>query len=120
MAAPRVPGRLPVEVVVPLRWDGADERAHADDLTELTRYLERLCRSADLTVVDGSRADRFTQHDAAWAPLRPTLRHLPPDGRPARNPKVVGAMTGIRLARHDHVVLADDDVRCWSTLAIRG
>jgi hypothetical protein len=106
-----VPGRLPLEVVVPLRWDGADETAHADDLTEITCYLERLCRSADVTVVDGSRPDRFAQHHAAWAVLRPALRHLPPDGLPSRNPKVVSAMTGIRLARHDHVVLADDDVR---------
>jgi hypothetical protein len=104
-------GRLPVEVVVPLRWDGADETAHADDLTELTCYLERLCRSADVTVVDGSRPDRFAQHHAAWAGLRPSLRHLPPEGRLSRNAKVVGAMTGIRLARHDQVVLADDDVR---------
>jgi hypothetical protein len=103
--------RLPVEVVVPLRWDGADETAHADDLTELTCYLARLCRSADVTVVDGSRPDRFAQHHAAWAGLRPSLRHLPPEGRLSRNAKVVGAMTGIRLARHDHVVLADDDVR---------
>jgi len=104
-------GWLPVEVVVPLRWDGADETAHADDLTELTCYLERLCRSADVTVVDGSRPGRFAQHHAAWAGLRPSLRHLPPEGRPSRNAKVVGAMTGIRLARHDQVVLADDDVR---------
>jgi hypothetical protein len=111
MAAPRAPGRLPVEVVVPLRWDGADERAHEDDLTELTAYLERLCRSADVTVVDGSRQTRFIQHHAAWASLTPTLRHVPPEERPSRNPKVVGAMTGIRLARHDRVVLADDDVR---------
>jgi hypothetical protein len=111
MTAPRAPARLPVEVVVPLRWDGGDDGAHAGDLSELTDYLQRLCRSAEVTVVDGSRPDRFAQHEVAWAPLWPTVRHLPPDPRPSRNPKVVGAMTGIRLARHDHVVLADDDVR---------
>ena len=34
-----------------------------------------------------------------------------PDGRPQLNGKVVGALTGIRAARHEVVVLADDDVR---------
>jgi hypothetical protein len=77
MAAPRVPGRLPHEVVVPQRWDGTHERERGE-LAELTAHLERLCRSVDVTVVDGSRPTRFAQHHAAWASLAPTLRHVRP------------------------------------------
>ena len=103
--------RLAVEVVVPLRWDGASEAAHDADVVEMTAYLTRLCRLADVTVVDGSADDRYTQHRAAWAHLRPAVAHGRPDDRPGLNRKVVGAMTGIRAARHERVVLADDDVR---------
>lgn len=103
--------RRPVEVVVPLRWDGGDRDSHRADVEELTAYLVTLGRLADVTVVDGSRAERFAEHHRAWACLAPQVRHLPPDDLPGRNRKVVGAMTGIRLARHDRVVLADDDVR---------
>jgi Glycosyl transferase family 21 len=102
---------VPVEVVVPLRWDGTDDSVHEADLTDMTAYLAKLCRLADVTVVDGSPGERFAQHHAAWAGLGPTLAHCPPDDRPGLNRKVVAAMTGIRSARHERVVLADDDVR---------
>lgn len=111
-SGPATPGgRLPLEVVIPLRWDGPDEDAHARDLHDLTRHLAWLCQLADVTVVDGSGPDRFTQHASTWAGFAPALRHRAPEDRPALNRKVVGAMTGIRMARHPRVVLADDDVR---------
>ncbi|MGK5673698.1 glycosyltransferase [Micromonospora sp. URMC 106] len=95
--------RLPVAYVLPLRW--------ADDagLPELTGYLRWLSTRVDVTVVDGSPPELFARHRSAWRGL---VRHLPPD--PALrgvNGKVTGVLTGVGAARHEHVVIADDDVR---------
>ncbi|SCG64129.1 glycosyltransferase [Micromonospora halophytica] len=95
--------RLPVEYVLPLRW--------SDDtgLAELTGYLRRLSRLVDVTVVDDSPPQVHDRHAAAW---RGIVRHLPVD--PALhgiNGKVLGVLTGVAAARHEHVVIADDDVR---------
>ncbi|HET9873275.1 MAG TPA: glycosyltransferase [Propionibacteriaceae bacterium] len=95
-------GRLDAEYVLPLRW--------SDDaqLGELTRYLERLTEWVDVTVVDGSPGPIFQSHAAVWPA---SIRHLRPEPWPGPNGKVAGVMTGLRHARHDRVVLADDDVR---------
>ncbi|MEV4483659.1 glycosyltransferase [Micromonospora coxensis] len=95
--------RLPVEYVLPLRW--------SDDtgLAELTGYLRRLSRLVDVTVVDGSPPQVHDRHAATWQGV---VRHLPVD--PALrgiNGKVLGVLTGVAAARHEHVVIADDDVR---------
>ncbi|MFY1595787.1 glycosyltransferase [Micromonospora sp. WMMD737] len=95
--------RLPMAYVLPLRW--------TDDagLTELTAYLRRLSALVDVTVVDGSSPEVFARHAEAWRGL---VRHLRPD--PALrgvNGKVTGVLTGVGAARHEHVVIADDDVR---------
>jgi hypothetical protein len=103
--------RLPLEVVIPLRWDATDAATHRADLVEMTGYLHRLSRLAAVTVVDGSDERPFAEHRAAWARLGAVVRHVRPDDCEALNRKVVGAMTGIRGARHELVVLADDDVR---------
>ncbi|MFC4019859.1 glycosyltransferase [Micromonospora sp. GCM10011542] len=95
--------RLPLAYVLPLRW--SDDA----DLAELTGYLRWLRGLAEVTVVDGSPPELFARHAAAWRGL---VRHLPPD--PALhgvNGKVTGVRTGLRAARHEHVVIADDDVR---------
>ncbi|WP_446216456.1 glycosyltransferase [Micromonospora sp. IBHARD004] len=97
------PGRLPVEYVLPLR------RSDDTGLTGLTDHLRDLARWVDVTVVDGSPPELFARHAAAWRDL---VRHVPPD--PAlhgANGKALGALTGLGLARHEHVVIADDDVR---------
>ncbi|MFG1677993.1 glycosyltransferase [Micromonospora sp. NPDC049282] len=102
-AAGSAPVRLPMAYVLPLR--AADDH----DLDELTGYLRELCRWVDVVVVDGSPPERYARHAAAWRGL---VRHVPPD--PAlrgRNGKVLGVLTGVALARHEHVVIADDDVR---------
>jgi len=91
--------------VLPLRWNQVDPAAVA----ELTAYLRMLRELADVDVVDGSPPEVFAAHHAAWAPL---VRHRPPD--PAlrfANGKVNGVLTGVPAARHEHVVIADDDVR---------
>ncbi|PGH42823.1 hypothetical protein COO58_21585 [Micromonospora sp. WMMA1996] len=97
------PVRLPMAYVLPVR-------AHDDrGLDELTGYLRELSRWVDVVAVDGSAPALFARHAAAWRGL---VRHVPPD--PAlrgRNGKVLGVLTGVALARHEHVVVADDDVR---------
>ncbi|CAA9322376.1 MAG: FIG00814456: hypothetical protein [uncultured Friedmanniella sp.] len=96
--------RLEVEYVVPLRW------RPGTDPTELTGYLQRLSRDVDVTVVDGSEDALWEAHHALWADR---VRHVRVDDWPGRNGKVAGVVTGVRLARHEQVVLADDDVR-WT------
>jgi hypothetical protein len=93
---------IDAEYVLPLRW--------SDDagLGELAAYLRRIAAVIDVTVVDGSDRERFAAHAAA---LPPGVRHVPVAPWPGRNGKVAGVMTGVRLARHERVVLADDDVR---------
>jgi hypothetical protein len=101
-----VPQPEPVEVVIPLRWDARG------DVDELAAYLKNLSQWADVTVVDGSPDPLFDVHATAWAAH---ARHIRPQpllpGRFGYNAKVDGAMTGVRQARHELVVLADDDVR---------
>ncbi|MDT4989668.1 MAG: hypothetical protein QOI74_3762, partial [Micromonosporaceae bacterium] len=95
--------RLVVEYVLALRW--TDDAA----LGELTEYLTWLSQRLDVTVVDGSPPPVFERHRAVW---RDVVRHLPPD--PALrfvNGKVNGVLTGVGAARHEHVIIADDDVR---------
>ncbi|PWC06460.1 glycosyltransferase [Mycetocola zhujimingii] len=99
------PTRLAAEYVLPLRW--ANRRAAAD-ASELTEYLRALSGHLDVTVVDGSPATVFATHHALWADV---VRHMAPDGPTTGNGKVGGVLTGIRLARHRGVILADDDVR---------
>lgn len=94
---------IELEYVLPLRWTSDD------GLDELTDYLSWLCCLVDVTVVDGSPPDRYAIHAARWRGL---VRHTPPD--PAArfaNGKVNGVVTGVALARHEHVLIADDDVR---------
>ncbi|WNM37139.1 glycosyltransferase family 2 protein [Micromonospora halotolerans] len=101
--AASAPQRLRMAYVLPLRPDG--DR----DGTGLTGYLRELSRWVDVIVVDGSPPELFARHAAAWRGL---VRHVPPD--PAlrgRNPTALGVLTGVALARHEHVVIADDDVR---------
>lgn len=93
---------LDIEYVLPLRW-GSDET-----MDDLTAYLTRLRAWADVTVVDGSDPDRFASHASAWSHL---VRHIPCDETTGANGKVRGVLTGIASARHERVVIADDDVR---------
>ena len=103
-------------MVIPLKW-GSDP-GEACRVEEMRWYLDGMRRTvAHITVVDGSPGPARLAHQAAWSPY---ARIISPDDdveRPARHPapglngKVVGALTGIRAARHERVVLADDDVR---------
>ncbi len=94
--------RLACEYVRPLRWYGGE------DVEELRAYLLLLRQWADVTVVDGSEAHLYARHARAWGGL---VRHVPPQPWPGANGKVGGVVTGVRLACHERVVIADDDVR---------
>jgi hypothetical protein len=77
---------------------------------DLGAYLAGLAGRLDVVVVDGSPPEVFAAHHRAWAPLG--VRHVPPDADlDCANGKVAGVLTGLRLARHDRVIVADDDVR---------
>ena len=79
------------------------------DPAELTDYLSWLAHRAEVLVVDGSEDAAFAAHRDAWAGV--DLRHARPDRTQVANGKVAGVLTGVRLAEHDRVVIADDDVR---------
>jgi len=94
----------PLEYVIPLCWEEHDQA----EFEEFTAYLQTLTSAVDVTVVDGSPAAVYDAHAQRWAPA---VRHLPPQPWPGRNGKVGGVVTGVRAARHEAVVIADDDVR---------
>jgi hypothetical protein len=95
-------GMIDAEYVLPLRW--------SDDagLDELAGYLSELVRWIPVTVVDGSEPDRFARHARAFPP---SVVHVAPEPWPGGNGKVAGVLTGMRRARAERVVVADDDVR---------
>lgn len=94
--------RIDAEYVIPLKWSPDENDADFGD------YLRVLSEILDVTVVDGSEGSTFNRHAAAWGDL---ARHVRPEPWPGRNGKVAGVVTGVRCARSDTVVLADDDVR---------
>jgi hypothetical protein len=96
--------RLALTYVLPLRWD------QDDGLDELRAYLREVVGHVmEVIVVDGSDPRLFDSHAEAFGPA---IRHLRPHSslRFAMG-KVNGVATGVREARCEHVVVADDDVR---------
>nr|WP_257018337.1 glycosyltransferase family 2 protein [Sphingopyxis sp. JAI108] len=74
----------------------------------MTGYLHRLGRVVDdVIVVDGSPDEIFEAHARAWSG---PVRHMRPIAR-TTNGKVGGVMTGVLAARHEQIIVADDDVR---------
>ena len=101
--------RLAAEYVLPLRWPAGTDPAG------LTTYLRRLSGWLDVTVVDGSEPEVFARHHRLWSGV---VRHVPVAPQGVGNGKVAGVLTGLQLARHDAVVIADDDVR-WELAQLR-
>jgi hypothetical protein len=79
----------------------------------LRSYLESISRaSSEIIVVDGSPDEVFAAHHRIW---KDVCRHEPVDRRFGYlNDKVNGIQTGVRLANHDKIILADDDIRYTS------
>jgi hypothetical protein len=95
---------LNLTYVVPVRWRDSEPRS------ELAGYLAEIAPlCAEVMVVDGSPAEVFAANAEAWGGL---VTHVPPLGDEQwLMGKVSGVRTGIRLASHERVVIADDDVR---------
>ena len=93
---------FPATYVLPLRW------RQEEPLEEPTEYLRWLAARMEVVVVDGSPPALFEHHHRAWHDL---LTHVRPDPRfTFVSGKVNGVLTGMQLATHDLVVVADDDV----------
>src|SRR6478672_2186085 len=76
---------------------------------ELTRYLAEIGRRCELIVVDGSAPELFDAAHVEWSALGLHVR--PHAAITGANGKVRGVLTGVALASHERVVIADDDVR---------
>lgn len=100
---PRVAAPIPASYVLPLR---AAEPLDVDAITYV-RGLTNLVE--DVIVVDGSAPAIVERHAALFGDVARVLR--PDPDRAARNGKVAGVLTGVAIARHEPIVVADDDVR---------
>jgi hypothetical protein len=92
--------------VLPLRMTSPQACA-ADELTAYLQHVVAWCD--DVIVVDGSPKAVFEANALRWQSL---VRHaIPSPAHASLSGKVQGVLTGADLARHDRVVIADDDVR---------
>ncbi|MGI8663497.1 MAG: glycosyltransferase [Acidimicrobiales bacterium] len=83
-------------------------RSGSDDLDDLPAYLGLISGVVEqIVVVDGSGPGPRRAHEAA---LRGIAEVCAPQNI-TRMGKVGGVLTGLEAARHEHVVIADDDVR---------
>jgi glycosyltransferase involved in cell wall biosynthesis len=83
------------------------EAAEAEDFREYFVMLE--AAGCEVLVVDGSPPDVWTDYDKIWHGV---CRHETVDPQyKYLNGKVNGIHTGVALASHDAVILADDDIR---------
>ena len=100
--------------VMPIR-----RRTQAEDAEELWAYLRLLStRVREVIMVDGSPPKIFEAHAAALRGA--SVRHVPVDPELVTPMgKVGGVLTGLRLASHERVVIADDDVRYTSDALAR-
>ncbi|HEX8560790.1 MAG TPA: glycosyltransferase family 2 protein [Pyrinomonadaceae bacterium] len=85
-------------------------RFDAREAEGFARYFRLLAESGcEVLVVDGSPREVFAAHAGAW---RGACRHAPVDPQyKYLNGKVNGVHTGMALAAHERVILADDDIR---------
>jgi hypothetical protein len=89
--------------VLPIRSAAAVDR-------ELIHYVRTIAEFCEVIVVDGSPPAVFADVSTRCGNR---VRHVAPDRDLAHfaNGKVAGVITGLRLASHERVVIADDDVR---------
>jgi glycosyl transferase family 21 len=94
---------LQLSYVLPLR-------AACVPTDEFIAYVNSLSRLAEVILVDGSDESVFAAIDARFGA---GIRHLAPDAdlEGVANGKVRGVLAGLRVASHEAIVIADDDVR---------
>ncbi|MEP6508364.1 MAG: glycosyltransferase family A protein, partial [Gemmatimonadales bacterium] len=86
-------------------------KASSPPSADLTDYVQQLRAMPDieLIIVDGSSSEIFEAHSIAFGDR---VRHVAPDSELATPMgKVGGVLTGVRLASHERMIIADDDVR---------
>ncbi|HVG39909.1 MAG TPA: hypothetical protein VM870_11500, partial [Pyrinomonadaceae bacterium] len=85
-------------------------RASAEEIADFAHYFQLLAGAGcEVIVVDGSPAPVFAAHDAGW---REFCRHVTVDPQYRYlNGKVNGIHTGVDLARHEKIIVGDDDIR---------
>jgi hypothetical protein len=97
------PTRWPVSYILPIR--SSTPSTHA----ELRAYIKWIAARAELIVVDGSESAIFAAHEREWGT---GIKHVAPaPDLVSPMGKVGGVLTGLRLASHELVIIADDDVR---------
>lgn len=98
---------FPITYLLPLRWSSPGP------ICELADYLGGLwaeCPAAsEILVVDGSPEPHYSDHAAELAGIATHMR--PDDSLATPMGKVGGVITGVRAARNERIVIADDDVR---------
>ena len=97
------PLREPVSYILPIK------SATPNTSAELRAYIAWIAARAEVIVVDGSSEAIFAAHEREWGA---GIRHVAP-APDLISPmgKVGGVLTGLRLASHEAVIIADDDVR---------
>ncbi|HXG84629.1 MAG TPA: glycosyltransferase family 2 protein [Pyrinomonadaceae bacterium] len=86
---------------------------NSEEADDFKNYFSRLADAGcEVLVVDGSPPDIFAEHAEAW---RGVCRHEAVDPQyKYLNGKVNGIHTGVALAAHNRIILADDDIRYTS------
>lgn len=95
--------RQPVSYILPIK------SATPNTSPDLRAYIEWIAARAEVIVVDGSESATFAAHEREWGA---NTRHVAP-APDLISPmgKVGGVLTGLRLASHEAIIIADDDVR---------
>jgi hypothetical protein len=95
--------RHPVSYILPIKSSAPNTSP------ELRAYIAWIAARAEVIVVDGSERAIFDAHEREWSA---GIRHVAPaPDLVSPMGKVGGVLTGLRLASHEHVIIADDDVR---------
>jgi hypothetical protein len=97
------PARDAVSYILPIK------SATPNTSAELRAYIAWIAARAEVIVVDGSSEEIFAAHEREWGA---GVRHVAPaPDLVSPMGKVGGVLTGLRLASHEAVIIADDDVR---------
>jgi hypothetical protein len=97
------PHRLDVTYILPIRTGAPVSNG------ELPVYVRWLADRVDVIVVDGSAPAVFDAHARLWGDIVQHVAPAPDLATPMG--KVGGVLTGVRLASHERLIIADDDVR---------